>query len=121
MKAKKKTEAPEIRYVMRDGVLVPELVPYVVHYKFADGSTVTVDKTAIDAIDRSQHERLRALEASETNRANASNPRNPVTKDDLVAFREQFEKDNGRERGWKAAACRKFLIDPGTLESRMTD
>ena len=51
----------------------------------------------------------------------ASKPRNPVTKAELVAFLDQYERDTGLKRGGPAAACRKFLIDPGTFKKRMQD
>lgn len=67
MKAKTKAQAPEpaLRYVFRDGTMVPALARAVIRYKFADGSTVDVDKTAVDAICRNQLERLKGIEAAE--------------------------------------------------------
>jgi hypothetical protein len=64
---------------------------------------------------------IESKETSETNKQNASRPRNPVTKAELVAFLDQYERDAGTKRGGSAAACRKFLIDPGTLKKRLVD
>jgi len=64
---------------------------------------------------------LRIKEESETKRANASAPRNafakkPTAKAELLAFLDQYEKDNGKTHGGMTAACSKFLCDMATLK-----
>lgn len=57
----------------------------------------------------------------------AKKPRNSVTKVQLEKFKMYFIEEKylttGKRtsRGWKAEACEKFLIDPGTLKKRMMD
>jgi hypothetical protein len=69
--------------------------------------------------------RILALEEKKirrnTAKENAKKPRVRVTRQQLIAFKKDYEKENATERGWKAAACRKFLIDIGTLNARIVD
>jgi hypothetical protein len=51
----------------------------------------------------------------------ASKPRKPVTKPALIAFKEKYEGDHGKTRGWKTAACLEFRIDLKTLNKRMAE
>jgi len=61
-------------------------------------------------------------EKSETNSKNSSKPRNTFTKDKnakaiLIAFKNEFEKHEGKTHGWESAAIDLFLIDRKTLKS----
>lgn len=63
---------------------------------------------------------VRCEETSETNSKNAKPPRNEFArkinaKEELLAFKEQYERDETKTHGWKAKACEKFLIDLKTL------
>ena len=70
---------------------------------------------------RAEQRHAHMLNVRQTKRANASGPRNPVTKPQLIAFKDQYEKDEGTAHGWKAAACRKFKITTKTLDERMAE
>lgn len=61
------------------------------------------------------------LKKRETKSKKLRLPRNPVTKADLIAFRDKYYFREGTKRGWQTAACRKFLIDPKTLKKRMAE
>ncbi|OFZ85782.1 MAG: hypothetical protein A2V78_02450 [Betaproteobacteria bacterium RBG_16_64_18] len=61
------------------------------------------------------------LKKKATKRTNARNPRNEFAKRAdakkvLLAFKKEYERTEGKSHGWKAAACKKFLIDPATLK-----
>lgn len=64
--------------------------------------------------------------AIETNKHNAGKPRTSITRTTLEAHKldwkvKQVRDGNNSMRGWKKAACEKFLIDVKTLNKIMTD
>src|SRR5689334_19671027 len=121
----------------------PHLFPKVkriVSVTFEDGATIQVDdaelrvylkrvdderentalrRAGLPPIDQTRAMISAAISVEASDRA--SKPRNSVTKSELVAFRDHYEKENGKMHGWKAAACRQFLIDPETLNNRIAE
>lgn len=64
---------------------------------------------------------IKSKEVSETNSKNAGNSRNEFAKranakQVLLAFKDQFERVEGKTHGWRAKAYKAFLIDPATLK-----
>jgi len=61
-------------------------------------------------------------EKSETNRASASGPHKTVTKEMLIAFKDQYNsRYPDAKRGWIGAACLEFDITQKTLNKRLKD
>ena len=63
----------------------------------------------------------KALARRKTAKENAAGPRAPITKVELEAYRDKYEKDEGKTRGWKQKACDDLLIDRKTLDARMKE
>lgn len=55
------------------------------------------------------------------NRASASKSRKTVTKTQLVAFLDEYERRRGTKRGGPTAACLEFDITSKTFTKRMTE
>ncbi|MCG9004392.1 hypothetical protein LH426_07845 [Laribacter hongkongensis] len=64
----------------------------------------------------------RQLSQSAVNRENGRALKKPgVTRAALETFREEFVYREGRERGWKKAACLTYGIDRNTLAARLKE
>lgn len=67
---------------------------------------------------QAMHTAYRSVQAGDS----AKNPRNPfarspTAKAELLAFLDQYEKDEGKSHGGMTAAAAKFLCDVGTLKT----
>lgn len=58
------------------------------------------------------------VETSRLQSIRASNPRKEISKEEIIAFREDFERTNGTLRGWKKAACIQFSTTIKTLNKK---
>ncbi len=64
----------------------------------------------------------RQISQSTANRENGRALKKPgVTRAALETFREEFVYREGRERGWKKAACLTYGIDRNTLVARLKE
>ena len=64
----------------------------------------------------------RQISQSAVNRENGRALKKPgVTRAALETFREEFVYREGRERGWKKAACLTYGIDRNTLAARLKE
>jgi hypothetical protein len=56
---------------------------------------------------------------TERNRRPGPRKAKAVTKRDLLTFRDEYVRNEGKERGWKKAASREFHITVETITARM--
>jgi hypothetical protein len=82
-------------------------------------STIPLQDAAMKNSVREEQASISREKRRPINAENARKKRKDVTKEALLAFRQEFERIHAHDHGWKSAACSKFGISRDTLKARL--